>query len=152
MGLGVRGGHRPRRAPRGAELGVDVRHVALDRAHREVQLGGDLLVGTAPPDQPEDVELAERERCAGPRPHGGAEVGLEAAGPRTLVVLTAVDEPGWQEWVTELGPDFAPALQIDGKGARNAEQLARTARMLDKQKWAFATVAPRGIGPTRSRR
>ncbi len=50
-----------------------------------------------------------------------------------LVVLTAVDEAGWQEWQQELS---------------DPKKMAVNRRVLEKFSWGFATVAPRGIGPT----
>ena len=43
---------------RAAQLLLDVRAVGLDGARREVQLLGDLGVGVAERDQPQDLELA----------------------------------------------------------------------------------------------
>jgi hypothetical protein len=67
----------------------------------------------------------------------------------SLVVLTAVDEPGWQEWTQELGPAFTDVLQLSQEPRIDAAKFRRTRRMLEVNGWAFATVAPRGIGPTR---
>jgi dienelactone hydrolase len=67
----------------------------------------------------------------------------------SLVVLTAVDEPGWQEWTQELGPAFADVLQLSQEPRFDAAKFRQTRRMLEVNGWAFATVAPRGIGPTR---
>jgi acetyl esterase/lipase len=67
----------------------------------------------------------------------------------TLVVLNALDEPGWQEWVADLGPAFKDVHQLLTAPKRDEAKLTQNRRMLEKQKWAFAAVAPRGIGPTR---
>ena len=67
----------------------------------------------------------------------------------TLVVLTAVDETGWREWTEELGPPFQLALQMDQPPRLNQAKADGTRHLLEAQGWAFATVAPRGIGPTR---
>jgi hypothetical protein len=67
----------------------------------------------------------------------------------TLMLLNALDEPGWQEWVTELGAAFQDPLQLSAAPKQDAARFAQTRRLLDAQKWAFAAVAPRGIGPTR---
>lgn len=66
-----------------------------------------------------------------------------------LVVLTAVDETGWQEWIKELGPAFKDALQLDRVPDFDEKKLLQNRKMLETNKWAFATLAPRGIGPTR---
>jgi dienelactone hydrolase len=68
-----------------------------------------------------------------------------------LVVLTAVDEPGWQNWLAEVGPAFKEALLVSGDIKLDEQQFERNRRVLEKEKWAFATLAPRGIGPTRWR-
>jgi hypothetical protein len=65
------------------------------------------------------------------------------------VVLTTVDEPGWQELTGELGPTFAKALQLQDKPTLEEGRFQQNRRLLEAQKWAFATIAPRGIGPTR---
>jgi hypothetical protein len=66
----------------------------------------------------------------------------------SLVVLNALDEADWQELLAELGPAFQDALQ--GKAAKFAPaRFRQTQRVLQLQPWAFAYLAPRGIGPTR---
>lgn len=65
------------------------------------------------------------------------------------VVLTAVDEAGWQEWVRGLGPSFQKALQLSAPPTLDKKKFDDTRRMLEKHGWALATLAPRGIGPTR---
>jgi hypothetical protein len=67
----------------------------------------------------------------------------------TLVVLTAVDEHGWREWVKELGPAFQKSLQLDQPPQFDEAKFAQNRKALESHKWAFAAVAPRGIGPTR---
>jgi hypothetical protein len=67
----------------------------------------------------------------------------------TLVVLTAVDEPAWQEWICELGPAFQDALQLPQPPKLEEGKFTQNLRALEFHKWAFATIAPRGIGPTR---
>ena len=66
-----------------------------------------------------------------------------------LVVLTAVDEPGWQEWVGELGPAFQAALQLAQAPKLDETKFTQNRRTLEAHSWALATIAPRGIGPTR---
>src|SRR5262249_31198409 len=67
----------------------------------------------------------------------------------TLVVLNVLDEPGWKEWCTDLGPQFAKALQVTGELKRDDAKFEQNKRALEKFGWAFAAVAPRGVGPTR---
>src|SRR5262249_34328990 len=67
----------------------------------------------------------------------------------TLVVLNALDEAGWKEWGGDLGPEFAKGLQVRAGAKLDAEKFAQNRKVLEKFKWAFAAVTPRGIGPTR---
>ena len=67
----------------------------------------------------------------------------------SLTVVQSVDEPGWQQWVAELDPAFREALQLTHEPKFDPQGLARIRRVLEITKWALATVAPRGIGPTR---
>jgi hypothetical protein len=67
----------------------------------------------------------------------------------TLVVLNALDEAGWQEWIADLGPALKEALLLTKEPKENTARFAQNAKMLQAHKWAFAFVAPRGIGPTR---
>jgi hypothetical protein len=67
----------------------------------------------------------------------------------TLVVLNALDEPGWQEWVADLGPAFTKALQLSAEPKLDTTRFNQNLKTLQFHKWAFAGVTPRGIGPTR---
>jgi hypothetical protein len=67
----------------------------------------------------------------------------------TLVVLNALDEAGWKEWVADLGPAFKEALQLVKEPKQDKDRFTRNVKLLQSQKWAFAAVSPRGIGPTR---
>ncbi|MBY0528518.1 MAG: prolyl oligopeptidase family serine peptidase [Gemmataceae bacterium] len=67
----------------------------------------------------------------------------------SLVVLNALDEKGWNEWLTELDPAFKAVLQTDQAIQRDDTKFLQNRRVLEKFRWGFAYVAPRGIGPTR---
>ena len=67
----------------------------------------------------------------------------------SLVVLTAVDEAGWAETTRELGPAFTEILQLAQTPKLDADKFRQTRKALEANKWAFATLAPRGVGPTR---
>ena len=73
----------------------------------------------------------------------------EKMGIPKFVVLNAVDEDGWKEWCTDLGPAFTTALQLTVPPKRNEERFLRNKETLTADPWAFAFVAPRGVGPTR---
>jgi len=66
-----------------------------------------------------------------------------------LVVLTSVDEAGWIDWTKELGPQFKDALQLKDAPEVDAKKFEQNKKALTFNQWAFATIAPRGIGPTR---
>jgi hypothetical protein len=65
----------------------------------------------------------------------------------SLLVVTPVDTDGWQKWVAEMGPAFGDVLpgRMAAGGDRGAFEA--TAKMLDKNDWAFAYIPPRGEGP-----
>jgi hypothetical protein len=65
-----------------------------------------------------------------------------------LVVLTAVDEAGWRDWLAELGPAFREAVQAGEMPKLDEAKFRQNLKALEFNQWAFATVAPRGIGPT----
>ena len=67
----------------------------------------------------------------------------------TLVVLNSLDETGWQEWCADLGAEFTEALQLPTPIKTNDAKFRQNQRVLEQQKWAFAALCPRGIGPTR---
>jgi len=67
----------------------------------------------------------------------------------TLVVLDPVDEAGWLDFQQVLGPEFKDVLQLRTEPKLDEARSALNQRVLEKQQWAFATIAPRGIGPTR---
>ncbi len=66
----------------------------------------------------------------------------------SLVVLTAVNEAGWQDWCNDLGPAFKAALQLSADPKLNEANFESNRKVLEKNQWAYATIAPRGIGPT----
>jgi dienelactone hydrolase len=66
----------------------------------------------------------------------------------SLVVLTPVDERGWEAWLGEVAGSFAAELGAPA-AAGDPERAAALRRLLDKEDWAFAVLEPRGIGPTR---
>lgn len=65
------------------------------------------------------------------------------------VILSVVDDAGWDRWCTGLGPEFATALQLDRKPKRDDKLFAQNKSVMESQKLAFAVIAPRGVGVTR---
>ncbi len=65
-----------------------------------------------------------------------------------LVVLNAVDEPRWTEFLATMRGGFADELAGETPGKPDAEAFKQTQGMFKAFKWAMAYVAPRGIGPT----
>jgi dienelactone hydrolase len=72
-----------------------------------------------------------------------------AAAKTTLAVLDVLDEPAWREWLAQLGPAFAGAVPGPVPTTFNATAFAQNRRVMERFGWAFAAVAPRGVGPTR---
>jgi cephalosporin-C deacetylase-like acetyl esterase len=67
----------------------------------------------------------------------------------SLVILSALDEPGWQEWTRDLGPAFQQSLLETRVLKLDEAKFDQNRRALAFYKWAFAAIAPRGVGPTR---
>jgi dienelactone hydrolase len=67
----------------------------------------------------------------------------------SLVVLSALDEPGWRQWVRDLGPAFKDALQESQAPLLDEARFTQNKKTLEFYKWGFAAIAPRGFGPTR---
>src|SRR5262249_40734578 len=69
----------------------------------------------------------------------------------SLVVLNALDKPGWSEWLASMRPAFAEELadelQADAPEA-DEQAFAEAKRTFANQPWVMAYVAPRGVGPT----
>ena len=71
------------------------------------------------------------------------------------VIASVVDEAGWNEWVSDLGPAFRAALYGGGNPAPrpypawNEARFAQHRKAMEHYRWAFAVIAPRGVGPTR---
>jgi dienelactone hydrolase len=68
--------------------------------------------------------------------------------PKT-VVLSALDEAGWDEWCADLGPDFAELLQRPDPPKWNEAKFKQNKGVMVNQRVAFAAVCPRGVGPTK---
>jgi dienelactone hydrolase len=65
------------------------------------------------------------------------------------VILSVLDDAGWDRWCAGLGPAFADVLQFRGKLKQETMLFAQNRAVMESQKLAFAAIAPRGIGPTR---
>ncbi|QDU59899.1 Acetyl xylan esterase (AXE1) [Planctomycetes bacterium Pan216] len=67
-----------------------------------------------------------------------------------LLVVTAVDDEGWDKFVQTFGPLFGDAIP-EGAEVKTTEKgqkdLQAEIAMMNQQPWAFATIPPRGIGP-----
>jgi dienelactone hydrolase len=66
----------------------------------------------------------------------------------TEVILSVLDDAGWDRFCAGLGSDFA-ALELDHKVKRDETLFAQNRAVMEKQGVAFAAIAPRGIGVTR---
>jgi dienelactone hydrolase len=67
----------------------------------------------------------------------------------SLLVVTPVDSAGWAKWVAEMAPAFADFLPGGKAASGDRGAFEATAKMLDKNPWAFAYIPPRGEGPNR---
>jgi hypothetical protein len=71
------------------------------------------------------------------------------------VIASVVDETGWHEWTADLGGAFRNALYGGGNPvpqpypAWNEARFDQHRQAMEHYRWAFAVIAPRGIGPTR---
>jgi hypothetical protein len=71
------------------------------------------------------------------------------------VIAGVVDEAGWREWLADLGPAFAQALHGGGNPAPrpypawDEGRFKQHREAMRRYRWAYAIVAPRGVGPTR---
>lgn len=65
------------------------------------------------------------------------------------IVLSVLDDAGWQTWCRDLGPAFATVLQRKDVPDQDAKKFAQNRAAMTSEKVAFAAVCPRGIGPTR---
>ncbi|MGL4550854.1 MAG: alpha/beta hydrolase family protein, partial [Gemmataceae bacterium] len=80
---------------------------------------------------------------------------LLRTGDPAEVLVSVCDEPAWGRWAEDLGPDFAGVLYGAGNPPPSPyppwrrERLDNLRRSMDAYGWAFAVVAPRGVGPTR---
>jgi hypothetical protein len=64
-------------------------------------------------------------------------------------VLNVLDEAGWTDWKADLGPEFAAILRTPATFKRDDAKFKQNQRVLERLGWAFAAIAPRGVGPTR---
>jgi hypothetical protein len=67
----------------------------------------------------------------------------------TLLVLDVLDEPAWEKWCAGLGPKFQKSLGALSEVPRDDKMFEQNRSVMEKFKWGFAAIAPRGIGPTR---
>jgi len=65
-----------------------------------------------------------------------------------LVVVNALNQQGWTDFLSSYGSAFKAQLQSEALPAPDAEAFAQNKKMFDSFKWAMAYVAPRGIGRT----
>ena len=75
------------------------------------------------------------------------QAGLDCA---TLdhIVLNALDEEGWKEFLATMQPSFAKQLQGEDLPGGDQQKSDELAKLLGKSKTAMAYIAPRGVGPT----
>lgn len=64
-----------------------------------------------------------------------------------LIVLHALDERGWNEFVAGMRQEFAEQFRDGAAGAAAPQTFENNRKMLESFAWGMAWVAPRGIGP-----
>jgi hypothetical protein len=69
-------------------------------------------------------------------------------GELDLVVLNALDQPGWAKWLASMRPAFAEQLRDEQLPEADEEEFAQNRKMFQSFPWGMAWIAPRGIGPT----
>lgn len=65
-----------------------------------------------------------------------------------LVVLNALDQPGWVKWLAAFRPGFADQLNNESLPAADEAEFEQNRKMFESFRWGMAWFAPRGIGPT----
>jgi dienelactone hydrolase len=65
-----------------------------------------------------------------------------------LIVLNALDQPGWTKWLATMRPAFSEALADESLPPADDAGFADQRKMFDSFAWGMAWIAPRGIGPT----
>ena len=67
----------------------------------------------------------------------------------SIVILNALGESDFKTWCADLGPEFAGILGTTAPVRRDEAKFSQNKAVMEKMKWSFAAVCPRGIGPTR---
>ncbi|MFQ5734839.1 MAG: alpha/beta hydrolase family protein [Planctomycetaceae bacterium] len=65
-----------------------------------------------------------------------------------LVVLNALDQKGWNEFLASMRVGFEGELKGESLPAADKAAFAQSQKMFRSFKWGMAYVAPRGVGPT----
>jgi dienelactone hydrolase len=65
-----------------------------------------------------------------------------------LVVLNALDQQGWNEFLASMQVGFASQLKAEDLPQPDQEGFEQAAKMFQSFKWGMAYVAPRGFGAT----
>ena len=120
------------------QLLLDVRAVGLDRAHRQIQLGGDLGVGVAEADHPQDVDLALGQAVGRSR----RRLGGDSRSQPWVQVRVAHGRPAHRFDELCLG-----RLLEDVAERAGAERLARVRRLVLHRE--HDDLGIRGFGPDR---
>jgi hypothetical protein len=65
------------------------------------------------------------------------------------LILSVLDDAGWETWAKDLGPAFAKPLGLEKPPTRDDAKFEQNRAAMRANGWAFAAVAPRGVGPTK---
>ncbi len=67
----------------------------------------------------------------------------------SLIVLDVLDDSEWTTWVSQFPEQFSDTLRTKPSAKPDTATFEQNKKMMASQKWGFAVVCPRGIGPTR---
>lgn len=67
----------------------------------------------------------------------------------SLVVLNALGDADFKTWCADLGPAFASVMKVPTTIKRDDAKFNQNKTVMEKLKWSFAAICPRGVGPTR---
>lgn len=66
-----------------------------------------------------------------------------------LIVLDVLDDQEWTTWLKQFPEPFAEILRVKWTGKQDDKMFEQNKKMITTQKWGFAVICPRGVGPTR---
>src|SRR5690606_33400898 len=68
--------------------------------------------------------------------------------PAKLLVVTPVDDAGWEKWLASIPEELRSVIDADIETAVDEKAVSANRGMLKSNNWAMAVLAPRGLGPS----